>query len=94
MGAANDSRPEGLAPSQGGKYGGFGSDASYTPSNSTSSRALPSMDDLRDDPVSALGRGWGFLGAALSQASKTINECVLRHFSGLQKRRGRLLCHL
>ncbi|KAL8284149.1 hypothetical protein RQP46_004898 [Phenoliferia psychrophenolica] len=78
MGAANDSRSAELPPSQGGKYGGFGSDASYNPSNSTSSRALPSMDDLRDDPVSALGRGWGFLGAALTQASRSINENVLQ----------------
>lgn len=76
MGSQNEGRSADLPPSQGGKYGGFGSDASYNPSNATSSRALPSLDDLRDDPVSALGRGWGFLGAALSQASRTINECV------------------
>lgn len=74
MGSQNEGRSADLPPSQGGKYGGFGSDASYNPSNATSSRALPRLDDLRDDPVSALGRGWGFLGAALSQASRTINE--------------------
>ncbi|KAK4705808.1 hypothetical protein P7C70_g393, partial [Phenoliferia sp. Uapishka_3] len=78
MGAANDTRSADLPPSQGGKYGGFGSDASYNPSNATSSKALPSFDDLRDDPVSALGRGWGFFGAALSQASRAINESVVQ----------------
>ena len=39
-----------------------------------SSRALPGFDDLRDDPVGALGKGWGFLGAALGAVSKTVNE--------------------
>lgn len=82
MGSANSSRSADLPPSQGGKYGGFGSSdgnsssgsGSYNPSDRTSSRALPSMDDLRDNPAQALSRGWGFLGAALSQASKHINE--------------------
>lgn len=73
MGSANDTRREDLPPSQGGKYAGFGSDASYHP---TSSRALPSVDDFRDDPMSALGKGWGVFGAALRTASKTINEYV------------------
>lgn len=84
MGAANDSRPDNLPPSQGGKYSGFGSGGSFTPSsaargssNPLSSRNLPGLDDLRDDPVGALGKGWGFLGAALGAVGKTVNECVL-----------------
>ncbi|KAM0755819.1 ArfGap-domain-containing protein [Meredithblackwellia eburnea MCA 4105] len=78
MGAANETRSEDLPPSQGGKYTGFGSDGGYNPSRGTSSRALPGLDDIRDDPMSALSRGWGFLGSALSQASKTINESVVQ----------------
>lgn len=79
MGAANDSRPDHLPPSQGGKYGGFGSggpgpSASRGSSNPLSSRNLPGMDDLRDDPMSALNKGWGFLGAALGAFGKTVNE--------------------
>lgn len=76
MGSTNDSRSSDLPPSQGGKYGGFGSGGSYNPSDAMSSRALPSVDDFRDDPVGALGRGWGVFGAALRTASKTINECA------------------
>lgn len=76
LGQANASRSADLPPSQGGKYQGFGSDSSYTPGSSTSSRALPGLDDIRDDPMSALSRGWGFLGAALGQATKTINEYI------------------
>jgi ADP-ribosylation factor GTPase-activating protein 1 len=75
LGSANEGRRADLPPSQGGRYGGFGSEgSSMGGSEATSSRALPSFDDLRDDPVSALGRGWGFLGAALGQASRSINE--------------------
>ncbi|BGP36320.1 ADP-ribosylation factor GTPase-activating protein gcs1 [Rhodotorula kratochvilovae] len=88
MGAANDSRPDHLPPSQGGKYQGFGSGGSFTPSGSAaggagganplSSRNLPGLDDLRDDPVGALGKGWGFLGAALGAVGKTVNESVIQ----------------
>ncbi|GAA5861399.1 hypothetical protein JCM3774_000236 [Rhodotorula dairenensis] len=88
MGAANDSRPDHLPPSQGGKYGGFGSGGAGTSSasrgggnnhnNPLSSRNLPGIDDLRDDPMGALNKGWGFLGAALGAVGKTVNESVLQ----------------
>lgn len=86
MGAANDSRPEHLPPSQGGKYGGFGGGGPGPGAGSSrggganplSSRNLPGMDDLRDDPMSALNKGWGFFGAALGAVGKTVNELVLQ----------------
>lgn len=80
MGSANNSRSADLPPSQGGKYGGFGSGGVEANSNygnngnGMSSRNLPSVDDFRDDPMSALGKGWGVFGAALRNASLTINE--------------------
>jgi hypothetical protein len=84
MGAANDSRPDHLPPSQGGKYGGFGSGGPGPAArgggggggsaNPLSSRNLPGIDDLRDDPMGALNKGWGFLGAALGAVGKTVNE--------------------
>lgn len=80
MGAANDSRPDHLPPSQGGKYGGFGSSGPGPAArgggsaNPLSSRNLPGIDDLRDDPMGALNKGWGFLGAALGAVGKTVNE--------------------
>ncbi|BGP12341.1 ADP-ribosylation factor GTPase-activating protein gcs1 [Rhodosporidiobolus nylandii] len=86
MGNANASRPDHLPPSQGGKYQGFGSGGAASSSsggqggnsNPLSSRALPGLEDLRDDPVGALGKGWGFLGAALGAVGKTVNESVLQ----------------
>ena len=91
MGAANAGRSEDLPPSQGGKYGGFGSDPfpspgsgstaggnSAHPSAMLSSRALPSLNELQADPLRALGRGWGLFSSTVAQASKTINESVIQ----------------
>lgn len=85
MGTQNSLRSTDLPPSQGGRYSGFGSSQPQSQSQSNqqsggggvgalSSRALPGFDDLRDDPVGALGKGWGFLGAALGAVGKTVNE--------------------
>ncbi|GAA5877298.1 hypothetical protein JCM16303_006234 [Sporobolomyces ruberrimus] len=87
MGNANAQRSADLPPSQGGKYAGFGSQPQGQSSGggggnggvgALSSRALPGLDDLRDDPVRALGKGWGFLGAALGAVSKTVNDSVIQ----------------
>ncbi|GAA5914454.1 hypothetical protein JCM5296_002144 [Sporobolomyces johnsonii] len=84
MGAANESRRADLPPSQGGKYQGFGSQGPSTAGGGRgavhpmSSRALPGLEDLRDDPVGALGKGWGFLGAALGAVGKTVNDSVVQ----------------
>ncbi|KAK4052865.1 Zn finger-containing GTPase- Activating Protein for ARF [Microbotryomycetes sp. JL221] len=81
LGAANDSRPDHIPPSQGGKYGGFGSadpvtsnGASSYNSERLSSRALPSFEDIREDPASAVSKGWGLFSAALGAVGKTVNE--------------------
>jgi len=83
MGSANAQRSADLPPSQGGKYAGFGSQpqggggggvGNGGVGNGLTSRNLPRFDDLRDDPVGALGKGWGFLGAALGAVGKTVNE--------------------
>ena len=74
LGQANASRPDNVKPSEGGRYQGFGSEP-FTPSSmSTSFRSAPSLDELREDPMSALTKGWGLFSTALSQASKTVNE--------------------
>lgn len=84
LGAANASRSADLHPSQGGRYAGFGntpapsSSSSSHPSSITSSRALPSLNDLQSDPVKALSKGWGFFSSTVSQATKTINESIVQ----------------
>lgn len=89
LGQANAHRSADLHPSQGGKYTGFGSspmpspgqsnsNAGSHPSNITSSRALPTFNDLQSDPLKAMSKGWGLFSNTLSQATKTINESVIQ----------------
>jgi ADP-ribosylation factor GTPase-activating protein 1 len=61
-----------------GRYAGFGSQPDYQPSQSTSSKAVPTFDDLRDDPMRALTRGWGFFTNTVTEATKVINDSVIK----------------
>lgn len=88
LGQANSNRSTDLHPSQGGKYTGFGSSpmpspgagngSASHPSNITSSRALPTINDLQSDPLKAMSKGWGLFSNTLSQATKSINESVIQ----------------
>lgn len=76
-GSENFGRPEGLAPSQGGKYAGFGSEpipASGAGGGGGGGGALPGVEELQADPVGALTKGfWGFAGA-VGKGARTLNE--------------------
>ena len=71
MGSANAHRPEGIAPNQGGKYAGFGSDP--TPASSSNS-TIPSTDDFQKDPVAALTKGFGWLSSTVTKQALTGYE--------------------
>ena len=75
-GSENANRPDGIAPNQGGKYSGFGSDPTpAAPRNNTSgSGAMPGVNDFQQDPMAALSKGfWGFAGA-VGKGAKSLNE--------------------
>lgn len=57
MGADNASRPADLAPSQGGKFGGFGSEPA-----SVSAGGGDLLGELQKDPLAGLIKGFGWLG--------------------------------
>lgn len=75
-GNENAGRPEGLAPSQGGKYGGFGSEpvASTSRDGGKSTGALPGVDDFQKDPVAALSKGFGWFTSTVGKGAKTVND--------------------
>lgn len=73
MGEANAARPDNLAPSQGGKYSGFGSTPS--PSTSTSGSGL---DDFQRDPVAALSKGFSWLSTTVSHHAANVNKTYIR----------------
>ncbi|GMI69781.1 yeast pde1 suppressor 1, ARF-GAP domain 7 [Hibiscus trionum] len=58
----NESRPEGLPPSQGGKYVGFGSSPMSTPRNS----------DPQGDMFSAVSQGIGMLSSVAASAASVV----------------------
>ena len=76
-GNENASRPEGVAPSQGGKYAGFGSEpaaVSTTAREGSTAGALPGVDDFQADPVAALSKGFGWFASTVGKGAKTVND--------------------
>ena len=82
MGAENASRPDDLATNQGGKYGGFGSEPDHWKKDDDFEKP-PALDDFQKDPVAALTKGFGWLGASVSKAGKTGYEGWVK--PGMQK---------
>lgn len=82
MGADNANRPEGVAPNQGGKFSGFGSEPDSWKKDDEPG-APPELGDFQKDPVAALTKGFGWLGASVSKAGKTGYEGWVK--PGMQK---------
>jgi len=87
LGQANATRPAGVAPSQGGRYEGFGSshtpEPSENPSYEISSANAPTLSDFQNDPVKALGKGWSIFTAVAAGASRVVNESIIQ--PGMEK---------
>jgi ADP-ribosylation factor GTPase-activating protein 1 len=77
MGEANASRPDGLPPSQGGKYAGFGS-AAPEPQGAGGAGGPPGADEFSKDPVAALTKGFGWFGGMVSKQAKMVNDSYLQ----------------
>ena len=73
-GQENASRPADLPPSQGGKFGGFGSEP---PATNKPRAAIPTADEFQQDPVAALTKGFGWFSTAVTKTAKTVNESYI-----------------
>lgn len=71
LGADNASRPDGLPPSQGGKYAGFGNMPAPAQTNQG---ALPNFEEVQKDPMAALTKGFGWFTSTVSKTAKTVND--------------------
>ena len=83
LGQANSLRPDDLPPSQGGRYQGFGSTplpppGSGDPSFHLSSRAVPTLSELQENPMGALSKGWSFFSSAVTDATRVVNESIIQ----------------
>ena len=80
MGRANASRSADLPPSQGGKYGGFGSAQPSVHSDiegtdrESNGQGIPGVDEFQKDPVAALTKGFGWFTTTVGKGAKTVNE--------------------
>jgi len=88
LGSSNSTRSAELAPSQGGRYQGFGNSpsppaGSQHPSYGLSSAAVPSLSELQENPTAALSKGWSLFSAALSGVTRAVTENVIQ--PGLEK---------
>ncbi|KAK8926580.1 ADP-ribosylation factor GTPase-activating protein AGD7 [Platanthera zijinensis] len=69
--AENDSRPDGIPPSQGGKYVGFGSSAAQPTAHENSSQG-----DVMRDTISAVSQGFGRLSMVAASAAQSAANAV------------------
>ncbi|CAO3587780.1 unnamed protein product [Absidia cylindrospora] len=75
LGGENEKRSETLPPNQGGKYTGFGNPAfDHQSSNSNANRV--DVNDLINDPMQALTKGWSLLSVGVDEISKVAAEGV------------------
>lgn len=79
LGNANADRPAHLAPSQGGKYGGFGGGSSVSAESAGAARepgdgGIPGVEEFQKDPVAALTKGFGWFTTTVGKGAKTVNE--------------------
>ncbi|KAI0346866.1 ArfGap-domain-containing protein [Trametopsis cervina] len=84
LGETNASRPDDLPPSQGGRYQGFGSTpAPSHPSFGLSSAAAPTLNDLQENPMAALTKGWSLFSSAVVGATRVVSENIIQ--PGMEK---------
>jgi len=81
LGAKNDSRPEGLAPNQGGKYAGFGN--TPQPQQQQGNRqggslASFTMDNFQKDPLGTFTKGWGLFSSSVTKSIEEVHESVIK----------------
>jgi len=67
LGNENDTRPDHLPPNQGGKYTGFGNPAFQS---QAPKKDIPDMNDIINDPMQALTKGWSLLSVAAVEGAK------------------------
>ena len=76
LGNENAHRSANLPPSQGGKYGGFGSEPSRAlgAGKAADGGGIPGVDDFQKDPVAALTKGLGWFTTTVGKGAKTVND--------------------
>ena len=77
-GSENASRPNNLPPSQGGKYGGFGSNMGPNTGVPDGSEGIPTSDEFQRDPMAAITKGFGWLSSTVTKQAATVNRSYIQ----------------
>ena len=81
LGEQNQSKPDNLPPSQGGRYQGFGNtpiNPNSNQKNKTGGNNTLSLENLQADPLGTLSRGWSLFSSAVSKSVNDMNETVIK----------------
>ena len=84
LGAKNETRPDHLPPSQGGKYAGFGNtpaptaNGSSSEGGSSSSFANFTVDNFQKDPLGTFTKGWGLFSSTVAKSVQEVNQSVIQ----------------
>jgi ADP-ribosylation factor GTPase-activating protein 1 len=73
LGTTNSQRPDGLPPSQGGKYTGFGS----TPPPPPPAEGI-SVEEFTTDPLGTLTKSWSLFSRAAVKTATMVNETYVQ----------------
>ncbi|KAL8995811.1 MAG: hypothetical protein Q9169_004531 [Polycauliona sp. 2 TL-2023] len=79
-GNENETRRADLPPSQGGKYGGFGSGGSMGREGAAGGsgrgggEGIPGVDEFQKDPMAALTKGFGWFTTTVGKSAKSVND--------------------
>ncbi|OUM51887.1 hypothetical protein BVG19_g1024 [[Candida] boidinii] len=77
LGAANETRPTDLPPSQGGKYQGFGSSPAPSSRQQQGSLSGFTLESFQSDPVGTFSKGWGLFSSTVAKSVKEVNDTVI-----------------
>lgn len=77
LGSTNSQRPEGLPPSQGGRYTGFGS-APPPPAQQSSQNESLSVEEFTADPLGTLTKGWSMFSKVAVKTASMVNESYVQ----------------
>lgn len=79
LGNKNDTRPDHLPPSQGGKFQGFGNTPQPQQGQGQGgSLAGFTMDSFQKDPLGTFTKGWSLFSSSVSKSIEEVNESVVK----------------
>lgn len=87
LGTQNETRPDHLPPSQGGKYAGFGNTpAPKSTLGGGGTLTGLTFNKLQEDPLGTLTKGWGIFSSTVAKSVTEVHESVIKPgFSQLQE---------